>query len=495
MCRQGPRKFNQIRNSLSERRRLENVTVIALAPSIVRPRLPPPFLERDAGAPRGGHGTGRAAAPGSQNPGVLGGGRERSRGSRWEQGKGQGRASGARREPAARWLRTRPSRRSRRCLRCRLTAKVSGAPGSGGEARRGDEAAALGRSPPCPDRAHPYPSTLRPHPSTPAPPAPHAPSATHTQPDTRAPTHTHPAHPPQHRARVPAARRSPQTHVPPRARGHACSYVLRLLTLSALINTADKGRGAGAAGGYLLQAAGPPAARAGPRWASRQRRPFGGLQKGMGRTAPAPHLRLTRSRLASLALPSHGTRQVRGLARWGQLSDRPAAGASGEVTAGSAPPGLFAAAAFVCLVLEPGARLDLLQPLCLSFPVLRQGCPPRFISGTPINTAQRQHPASRLLHPPLAHGSGNSASGLPPRGHRGRCPAMAPGLASFHSPSLRLSDALLSGGIAVAAGGACGAACFRGDFLTLRRFHSKEISRARWERFPSTLPTSVATLV
>lgn len=74
-------------------------------------------------------------------------------------------------------------------------------------------------------------------------------------------------------------------------------------------------------------------------------------------------------------------------------------------------------------------------------------------------------------------------------------PGHGPGLASFLPPSCQLSAALLSGGIAVAAGGAPGVACFRGDFLTLRRFHSKEISRARWERFPSTLPTSVAALV
>lgn len=218
VCRRGPRKFNQIRNSLSERRRLENVPIIALAPSIARPRLPPPFLERRGGTAGWARGMGRAATPGPQHPGVLGGGRERSRGSQWEQGKGQGRASRARQEPAARWLRTGPSRRSRRCLRCRLTAKVSRAPGSGGEARR-DEAAALGRSPPSPGCVHPHASTLHPHP---AHSQPHAPPARHACP------HAHPSrsHPSRHRARVPR-RLAPRSHtcrpVHEATRAHTCS--------------------------------------------------------------------------------------------------------------------------------------------------------------------------------------------------------------------------------------------------------------------------------
>lgn len=98
MCRRGQHKCNQIRNSLSERRRLESVTLIALEPSVVAPRLPPPFLERCEGTAGCGWGT-------------AGGCRARwgacrGTGSRWERGKGQERASGAPLEPAARWLRT-----------------------------------------------------------------------------------------------------------------------------------------------------------------------------------------------------------------------------------------------------------------------------------------------------------------------------------------------------------------------------------------------------
>lgn len=112
VCRRGPRKFNQIRNSLSERRRLENVPIIALAPSIARPRLQHRSW-RDAGAPRAGHvgwGGRQRRDPNTQGcwgedgrgAEGLGGSRERARGGRAEHGKsrrpdgsGQGRAAAA----------------------------------------------------------------------------------------------------------------------------------------------------------------------------------------------------------------------------------------------------------------------------------------------------------------------------------------------------------------------------------------------------------------
>lgn len=407
VCRRGPRKFNQIRNSLSERRRLENVPIIALAPSIARPRLQRRSW-RDAGATAGwARGMGRAATPGPRHPGVLGGGRERSRGSRWEQGKGQGRASRARQEPAARWLRTGPSRRSRRCLRCRLTAKVSRAPGSGGEARKRDEAAALGRSPPCPGCVRPQPSTLHPHPARSQP---HTPPARHARPH----AHPVPLTPLPAPCTSPAAPRSPQPHVPPRARGHACSDVLRLLTLSALINTADKGRGAGAAGGYLLQAAGPPRRPRRAPLGIQTKAPVWGSPKGDGAHGPRapPVVHPLQAGLVSAAEP------------WHMASSGPATS--------SIPPWLPA-------------------------PITRGRVS---LCGDTAGGA-RPWPRPRLLSLPITSAVGRSAF----RRHRRR---------SRGSP---------------------GVACFRGDFLTLRRFHSKEISRARWERFPSTLPTSVAALV
>lgn len=79
----------------------------------------------------------------------------------------------------------------------------------------------------------------------------------HPYPARHARTHVHTrARPCLRRARVPGAvrellqpsgparRSQPDAgHVPARARGHACSYVLRLLTLSALINTSGEAGG------------------------------------------------------------------------------------------------------------------------------------------------------------------------------------------------------------------------------------------------------------
>ena len=158
-----------------------------------------------------------------------------------EQGEGQGRASGALQKQAARWLRRGQSCGSRRCLRRRLTAKVRGAPGSGREARGGEAACALQitacHRPVC---MHPYkPSPACVHPCTPSP--------VHTLP--RARPRLCPAHVPGAVQELPqpsgpARRSQPDTrHVPACARGHACSYVLRLLTLSALINTSGEAGG------------------------------------------------------------------------------------------------------------------------------------------------------------------------------------------------------------------------------------------------------------
>lgn len=240
-------------------------------------------------------------------------------------------------------------------------------------------------------------------------PAPRTPSPTRAPPRTPIPLTPLPAP-----CTSPAAPRSPQPHVPPRARGHACSDVLRLLTLSALINTADKGRGAGAAGGYLLQAAGPPRRPRRAPLGIKTKAPVWGSPKGDGAHGPRapPVVHPLQAGLVSAAEP------------WHMASSGPATS--------SIPPWLPA----------PITRGRV--SLC------------RDTAG-----GARPWPRPRLLSLPITSAVGRSAF----RRHRRR---------SRGSP---------------------GVACFRGDFLTLRRFHSKEISRARWEQFPSTLPTSVAALV
>lgn len=116
MCRRGQHKCNQIRNSLSERRRLESVTLIALEPSVVAPRLPPPFLERCEGTAGWVPGTVGCV----QRNGVSVGAGKGS-------GEGERSAAGA----GGQMAQDRAGRCSRRCLRWRLTAKVSGAQGCG----------------------------------------------------------------------------------------------------------------------------------------------------------------------------------------------------------------------------------------------------------------------------------------------------------------------------------------------------------------------------
>ena len=123
MCRRGQHKCNQIRNSLSERRRLESVTLIALAPSGVAPRLLLPFLERcegTAGWVQGTAGWGWGTAGWVQRNGVSVGA-----------GKGSGEDERSAAEAGGQMAQDRAGRCSRRCLRWWLTAKVSGAQGSG----------------------------------------------------------------------------------------------------------------------------------------------------------------------------------------------------------------------------------------------------------------------------------------------------------------------------------------------------------------------------
>lgn len=112
--------------------------------------------------------------------------------------------------------------------------------------------------------------------------------------------HTHPAHPScTPILHTPQLHASPVclccSHVPAHARGHACSYMLRLLTLSALINTAgaDKGEGWGSCWG--LSATG-----------SREPPPDKGAQLGVSKRIKNPPS--TNTRLTSFMPLSPGVR-------------------------------------------------------------------------------------------------------------------------------------------------------------------------------------------
>lgn len=85
-CSQGPCKFNQIRNSLSERRRLESVMVIVLVPAVPRPRLATLFLESRGGTTARARQRRAPKAP----PGPSGEQVERSEGPGGTEGAGRG---------------------------------------------------------------------------------------------------------------------------------------------------------------------------------------------------------------------------------------------------------------------------------------------------------------------------------------------------------------------------------------------------------------------
>lgn len=279
-CSRGPRKFNQIRNSLSERRLLESVTVIVLVPAVLRPRLAMLFLESRGGtAGSAQQRWGRGLAEGPKPPGPGGEQAERTEGPGGREGAGRGPREGKRSSAKAGGQMAQERAEPRQQKVFMVAADSKGERGTGlqrgGEGRRG--------CPRSPDHSLPQSGVHAPthtQPSTCA--------TTHTQPSMHAPMHALPsAHPAQqacthahltqhvctHAHPVlhtpcpmrthactpltapgavqelqqpsgPARRSQPDTrHVPAHAQGHACSYVLWLLTLSALINTSGKADG------------------------------------------------------------------------------------------------------------------------------------------------------------------------------------------------------------------------------------------------------------
>lgn len=147
-------------------------------------------------------------------------------------GSGEGEQSSA--EAGVQMAQERAEPCSRRCLQWWLTAKVRGA-ARGGEERLPmvsksqlavvQHACTYRYPAPCVCTVHSQ-SRVQPIPRTPCP--THVPTATQQLPQ--------PPGPARHSQPEPR-------HVPAHARGHACSYVLRLLTLSALINTSGEAGG------------------------------------------------------------------------------------------------------------------------------------------------------------------------------------------------------------------------------------------------------------
>lgn len=198
-CSRGLCKFNQIRNSLSERRWLESVTVIVLVPAVPWPRLATLFLESGGGtvgwAWQDGHGNaGAGGSLGTQSPppGPSGEQAERTEGPGGSEGAGRGPGEGKRSSAKAggQMAQERAELRQQKVFTAAADSKGERGTGlrQGGEGRRGRL-----RSP---DHSLPQASM-------------HAPIQ--TQPSMCAPMHTQPRAHPAPRTPTPVSRSCPRS--------------------------------------------------------------------------------------------------------------------------------------------------------------------------------------------------------------------------------------------------------------------------------------------